>query len=153
MNPIKLFTSFKGRIGRRAYWFGLIALILISPFSISTILSGDPFGEAISHIRQLGLAGLGWTLVLFVPLAALNTKRLHDLGQSGLLAVLFYAPAALSAVTLFTGWRPELQQVIAWSTLIAGLLGAAGLWFLVRLGFYAGSDGPNKYGPARGVTA
>lgn len=143
---VRLFTSFHGRIGRRAYWFGLIVLIAISPFSLGAVLSSDPFAEAIGHIRQLGLAGLGWTIALLYPLAALNTKRLHDLGQTGLLGLLFYAPAALSAVTLFTGWTPQLEQAISYTTLVAGFLGAAGIFFLFRLGFYPGTRGANKYG-------
>lgn len=148
MGLIKLFTSFTGRIGRRAYLFGLIALILISPFSISAILSSDPFQEAIKTIQELGLAGLGWTLALFIPLAALNTKRLHDLGQSGLVAILFYAPAALSAVTLFTGWSPDtMQTALSWTTMIVGLFGVATAWFLYRLVLSRGTSGPNKYGP------
>lgn len=147
MGLIRLFTSFRGRIGRLAYWFGLLVLIAISPFSITAILSADPFGEAISQVQNLGLAGLGWTIALFYPLAALNTKRLHDLGQTGLIAVLFYAPAALSAVTLFTGWAPpELSEAISYSTWIAGLFGAASIFFLFRLGFSGGTNGPNKYG-------
>ncbi|MEO1281004.1 MAG: DUF805 domain-containing protein [Pseudomonadota bacterium] len=148
MGIIRLFTSFNGRIGRGAYWLGLIVLIAASPFSISAILSSDPFGEAFAAVRDLGVTGLGWTLALFLPLAALNTKRLHDLGQTGLIAVLFYAPAALSAVTLFTGWTPsEFDQVVSYSTWLAGLFGAASVFFLFRLGFYPGTAGPNKYGP------
>jgi len=143
---IRLFTSFSGRIGRRAYWFGLIVLIAISPFSLGAILSADPFAEAIGHVRELGLAGLAWTAALFYPLAALNTKRLHDLGQTGLLAVLFYAPAALSAVTLFTGWTPQLEQAISYTNLVAGFVSATGLFFLFRLGFVGGTRGDNKYG-------
>jgi len=149
INPIKLFAGFTGRIGRRAYWFGLIVLMAISPFSLSAILSSDPFAEAIAHVRQLGVPGLMWTLALFVPLAALNTKRLHDLGQSGIYAVLFYAPAALSAITLFTGWTPQMETMVSYSTAIAGLMGVAGVFFLFRLGFYPGTEGPNKYGPER----
>lgn len=151
MWPVRLFTSFKGRIGRRAYWFGLALLIAVSPFSIGAILSADPFQEAIANVKGLGVAGLAWTVALFYPLAALNTKRLHDLGQTGALAVLFYAPAALSAVTLFTGWSPDLDQAVAnmisYSTLVAGFFGAASAFFLFRLGFYPGTAGPNKYGP------
>ena len=144
---IKLFTSFTGRIGRRAYWFGLIALILASPLSVRAILSPDPFQEAFGAIQSLGMTGLFWTLGLLIPLAALNTKRLHDLNQTGLIGVLFYAPAAMSAVTLFTGWKIDaLDQALSWTTLIAGLFGAASLWFLVKLGFYGGTSGANKYG-------
>lgn len=145
-NPLRLFLSFNGRIGRFAYWFGLLVLLAASPFSIWTALSQDPFKDAIALTRETGLAGLGWTLALLVPLAALNTKRLHDLGQSGLLAVLFYAPAVLSAAAFFTGWQPQFADAIAYAELLAGWLGVAGAWFLVRLGFFPGTAGDNKYG-------
>ncbi len=147
MNPISLFTSFKGRIGRTYYWIGLIVLILISPFSFGAVFSADPFSEAISYVRSMGLQGLAWSLALLFPLAALNTKRLHDLGRSGLVGLLFYAPAALSAVTMFTGWTPRVEQIHYWTSLLAGIVGATGLWFLVRLGFSRGTRGANKYGP------
>ncbi len=147
MGLIRLFSSFTGRIGRMAYWFGLIVLIAISPFSIGAVLSADPFGEAIRVIKEFGMAGLGWTAVLLLGLAALNTKRLHDLGKSGWLGLLFYVPAGLSAATLFTGWvPPQLDDAIWWTRLLAGWMGAAGIWFLVRLGLYSGTNGPNKYG-------
>lgn len=145
---VRLFTSFQGRIGRRAYWFGLIVLILISPFSISAVLSADPFQAAIGAIRNFGLIGLLWALGLLIPLAALNTKRLHDLGKSGLIAILFYAPAAVSVISNFTGWQPGgLGDAISWTLALAGVAGAAGAWFLFKLGFYSGTEGPNKYGP------
>lgn len=144
---VGLFTSFQGRIGRMAYWFGLLVLVAISPFSFGAVFSSDPFREAISTIQKLGLPGLAWALILLFCLAALNTKRLHDLNKSGLQAVLFYAPAALSALTLFTGWEPDFQQqVISWTTLLATTVGATGIWFLIRLGFSGGTSGPNNYG-------
>lgn len=145
LNPFRLFFGFTGRIGRLAYWLGLIVLIAASPFSFWAVFSDDPFAEVVSLTRETGLAGLGWSLALLLPLAALNTKRLHDLGQTGLMGLLFYAPAAITAVTFFTGWRPEVDNALMYAQWIAWWFGAAGLWFLVRLGFYRGTPGPNKY--------
>lgn len=150
INPISLLLSFHGRIGRFAYWIGLIAIVAVSPFSIWTVFSRDPFTDAIAAVDKLGWAGLFWTLVLFVPLSALNTKRLHDLGQSGFQAVLFYAPAALAAAQVFIGDDPSFAEFRWWAGWVFWLAGAAGLWFLVRLGFYRGNKGPNKYGPRPG---
>lgn len=146
LNPYRLFLGFNGRIGRLAYWLGLIALVAVSPFSFGAVFSNDPFSEAADLTRDTGPVGLLWSLALLVPLAALNTKRLHDLGQSGLMGLLFYAPAAITAATFFTGWRPEVEDALWYTQLVAWWFGAAGLWFLVRLGFFAGSRGANKYG-------
>ncbi len=146
-NPINLFLGFRGRIGRFAYWFGLIVLIAVSPFSFWAVFSDNPFEEAILLTRQTGVGGLAWSIALLLPLAALNTKRLHE---TGLLGLLFYAPAALTAASFFTGWRPQIDQAL-WVTQILGWwTGAAGIWFLVRLGLYRGTPGPNKYGAPPG---
>lgn len=145
LNPFRLFLGFQGRIGRLAYWIGLIALVAASPFSFWAVFSDDPFTEAIGLTRQTGLAGLGWSLLLLIPLAALNTKRLHDLGQSGMIGLLFYAPAAITATTFFTGWTPDIENALTYAQWVTWWFGAAGLWFLIRLGFVSGTRGPNKY--------
>lgn len=150
LNPFSLFLSFRGRIGRLAYWFGLIILVAVSPFSFWAVFSDNPFEEALSLTQQTGIAGLAWSIGLLLPLAALNTKRLHDLGQTGLLGLIFYAPAALTAVSFFTGWKPQFEQALWLTDWLGWLTGAAGIWFLIRLGFYGGTDGPNKYGPYSG---
>ncbi|MEQ8823023.1 MAG: DUF805 domain-containing protein [Filomicrobium sp.] len=150
LNPFSLFLSFRGRIGRLAYWFGLIVLIAASPFSFWAVFSDNPFEEVLSLTRQTGFAGLIWSIGLLVPLAALNTKRLHDLGQTGLLGVIFYAPAALTAASFFTGWKPQFEQALWLTDWLGWFTGAAGIWFLIRLGFYGGTNGPNKYGPDPG---
>ena len=149
---MSLFTNligFQGRITRRTFWFGLLLLIVFSPFAFTTIVSSDPFSDVVRSIRQLGFSGLVWSIVLLFVLAALLTKRLHDRNKTGLYAVLFYGPALLKAVQFYTGysleggWFSFLQD---WGWLIGWELGFVGLWFLVELGLYGPVD-PNKYGP------
>ena len=151
INPFNLFFSFRGRIGRFAYWAGLLALIAISPFSLRTVFTTNPFAEALGAVRGLGWAGVAWTFALLWLLAALNTKRLHDRGQSGWLGLLFYAPAMLSTLQLFLAdapllsnarWWADAQGLLAWATWVTG---ATGIWFLVQLGVYPGTRGPNAY--------
>lgn len=150
MNPITLLTSFKGRIGRLAFWVGLILIAAVSPFSIYTVLSDNPFTDAIQAVHRFGFAGFAWSLALLFGVAALLVKRLHDRGKSGLYAAIFYLPAALAALTYFGGsGLPILADVTNWSTWIAWFTGASGVWFLISLGLYPGERGPNKYGPGR----
>jgi len=150
INPIWQLFGFSGRMGRQAYWLGLILVGALSPVSLWTIVSPDPFREVIATLPTLGWAGVAWTLALFLPLAALNTKRLHDLGQSGWQAVLFYAPAAIGTLELFVGQAPIFAEFQWWAGWALWLAGATGAWFLVRLGFYGGTDGSNRYGARRG---
>ena len=149
MSLITNLIGFQGRITRRTFWLGLLLLIIFSPFAFTTIISSDPFGDVVQSIRQLGLKGLVWSVVLLFVLAALLTKRLHDRNKTGLYAGLFYGPALLKAVQFYTGysleggWFSFLQD---WGWLIGWELGFVGLWFLVELGLYGPVD-PNKYGP------
>lgn len=146
MNLLATFLSFRGRIGRARFLFGLAVLAALSPFSLGTIVSSNPLHEMVALVRRSGAVGLGWSLALLFVLAALMTKRLHDRGKSGLFASLFYLPAALEVARFFLGPLPGLADVALWSGLLAAWLGATGLWFLVELGFYRGQNGPNAYG-------
>lgn len=149
MSLLSPFYSFEGRIGRRTFWVGLFILTAVSPFAFSTLISSDPIADLVNNIRQFGLKGLLWSLVLIFALAALLTKRLHDRNKSGIYAVLFYVPAILKAVQFYGGvsldggWFSWLQ---GWGWLIGLEMGAVGLWFLIELGLYGPVD-PNKYGP------
>ena len=146
MKLLSTFLSFRGRIGRGRFLFGLAVLAALSPFSISTIMSSNPLSELLTVIRRTGPVGLGWSLALLYVLAALMTKRLHDRGKSGLYAALFYLPAALQIARFFLGHMPEFARIASTSLVIAPWLGATGLWFLIELGFYKGQRGPNTYG-------
>ena len=150
MNPVRLFTSFEGRIGRLAFWLGLVTLATVSPFTLRTVLSSDPLGTALRAVHELVLVGLAWSVVLLLGIAAIMTKRLHDRGKSGLYAALFYLPALLGALTVFAGDQALVRDISRWSTYIAGWLGATGTWFLVDLGLFPGQRGANRYGPGRG---
>ncbi|MFN3868775.1 MAG: DUF805 domain-containing protein [Hyphomicrobiaceae bacterium] len=152
MNPITWMTSFKGRIGRRGFVAGLVLLALVSPFSVSTILSSNPVDEFASTVRQTGFAGLAWSIALLVMVAALMTKRLHDQGRSGIYAALFYLPTAIEIARFFGGGdllarSPELARYAYLSTFILPWVGASGLLFLVQLGLRGGQRGANRYGP------
>ena len=149
MPLISPFVSFNGRIGRRTFWVGLFILTALSPFAFSTLVSADPIAELINSVKQFGLKGLAWSVVLIFCLAALLTKRLHDRNKSGLYAVLFYGPALLKAMEFYGGlslggdWLSWVQD---WGWLLGLEMGAVGLWFLIELGLY-GPVEPNKYGP------
>lgn len=139
--------GFSGRIGRATFLTGLALLLALSPLSLGTILSSNPIQDVPRQIRQTGFAGLGWSLLLMLALASLMTKRLHDLGKSGSYAALFYLPAMIEIATFFTGHAPMVQKFAYWGHFAAAWLGVTGLWFLVKLGFYGGTRGPNAYGP------
>lgn len=82
---------FKGRTSREAYWYvvliGTMALFVFSvfsavPFSIFFDTSSDVFSLFIKILAHI---------VLF-PITAATWRRLHDVGKSGWLTLLFYVP-------------------------------------------------------------
>ena len=146
MNPFRLFLSFEGRTTRRAFWVGLAILIAASPVSLTLATVEDPLASAITATRALGIVGFAWSLGLLFALAALNIKRLHDRNRTGLFAVLFYGPAVLETAAFFVDGVPQLAQLEEYAVLTRSFLGAVGVWFLIELGFYPGTRGPNKYG-------
>jgi len=151
INPIKLFTSFSGRIPRLWFWVGLCTLAAISPFSIWSAMRGNPFAKGLELVRSLGVAGLLWAIVLLLPLAALMVKRLHDRGKSGIYALLFYLPAFLTTLRALDFNPPQLAQFEYWLSWVIWWTGAAGLFFLIDLGFFGSKSGSNKYGPQPGA--
>jgi uncharacterized membrane protein YhaH (DUF805 family) len=84
-----LFFGFKGRINRKAFLLGGLAMVVITLFVIYR-----------GSLVQENEAGLNfWTTVLsvvaFVSLwcqTALAAKRLHDMGRPGLLALTMFVP-------------------------------------------------------------
>ncbi|QLK87571.1 DUF805 domain-containing protein [Arsenophonus endosymbiont of Aphis craccivora] len=65
--------SFKGLIGRKPFWLGMVILFLLMVmiFSLQTFLLFSPYILLLLVI------------LLLYPLATIFTKRLHDRGKSG----------------------------------------------------------------------
>lgn len=153
MGLVRLFTSFHGRITRRAFWFGLIALMAVSSAiagpGVYSLLT-DAEGTVSQIFSGTGLLAL---IVIFVPAMALTVKRLHDRGKSGLTAALFYAPAALTLADAALGGG-YIAQITEWLSWILGIqMAAVGAWFFAELGFRGSERGPNAYGAQPGTDA
>ena len=73
-----LFTSLEGRIGRKSYWMGVIAMTLIVVIAaLLDVVFGTMTSEGYGIIS--GIAGL----VLIYPSIVLYAKRWHDRDKSG----------------------------------------------------------------------
>ena len=98
-----LYTSFRGRIGRKSFALGALLLLLIQIALFAWVLS---FGDGDGSVElEDGEALLGGFVVLCFwafaawGLLAMAVKRLHDLNLPGLLAVVLLVPAVA-----FLGW-------------------------------------------------
>ena len=82
-----LFFSADGRIGRQSFWIGFLILL-----GAGVVLSWIP------------LLGLLISIALIYPWTCLYSKRFHDMGRSGWLAVVPVAvPAVFFTIAIFTG--------------------------------------------------
>jgi uncharacterized membrane protein YhaH (DUF805 family) len=73
-----LFTSFEGRIGRQAYWTGVVVFIGLG--MIASILDWI-LGAQING--GIGLIGTIVSIAMIYPAIALYAKRWHDRNKSG----------------------------------------------------------------------
>jgi uncharacterized membrane protein YhaH (DUF805 family) len=113
-----LFLKMDGRINRRPFWLGILAIVVVSVVAaiIDAILGLPRFG-ANEYSGGTGILGIIVGLALIYPSICLSGKRWHDRDKS------------------------------AWWILI-GLIPIIGwIWALVETGFLAGTRGPNRFGP------
>ncbi len=130
-----IFLSFQGRLNRKPYWLGTIALlslVVIGVFGVMFLAGGGGGVAAIGVIY----------LILLWPTLAIGVKRLHDRNKSAWWLVVFYvAPTLLNVL----GEGGDGEGVGA---IIFGLASLAiSIWALVELGFLRGTVGANRYGP------
>jgi len=118
--------SFKGRIGRLAWWGG--QLIIVTWFIVACLLfvvvTGASLGGA-TQLTDLQKASVGASAILFIIAAlvpaiwvsaATSVKRFHDRDKSGLWFLIVFAPYIGS------------------------------VWLTIECGFLSGTPGGNSYG-------
>ena len=111
-----LLTSPEGRISRKPFWVGVVALLaFVLSASLLVFLAIETFVGTPSS-PSLGIGGILGGVLFYGLAVSLFAKRWHDRGKSG------------------------------WWTLIALVPVAGAIWILVELGFLRGTVGPNQYG-------
>jgi uncharacterized membrane protein YhaH (DUF805 family) len=82
------YAVFDGRSTRSEYWsfslIGFIIQILINQYDIQSNLWNDE--------HSIGVASTIFYLVIFVPSLAVSWRRLHDIGKSGWMTLLWLVP-------------------------------------------------------------
>ncbi len=131
MSPLKLFFSFKGRIGRKLFWLGTITPTCIIAATLNFLQKTNIYNDIIQV--------LGYSLIAWIVTAGFS-KRLHDLNQSGWFQLLFFVPATTSY--LLSTMNYNQPWVIA-TGYVAFLIG---LWLSIKAGIIQGTFGKNKFG-------
>ena len=128
---IYLLFSFRGRINRRQWWFGILAsyllVFIIGIFSVAVYIDLE---TELSIDLQSILGGLIWIPSLWI-LLALHTKRHHDRNRPGWWTIIAMVCAIPTGI-LFK---------------IIGLHGIIVILWIVFFGCLPGDAGKNRYGP------
>jgi uncharacterized membrane protein YhaH (DUF805 family) len=141
-----LFLSFEGRLERER-WLGAAAFfvaIVIATYAVTWLLTWLGW---ISAGSRDGLRAFV-QVTLLVPWLTLDWKRFHDLGHSGVWAVICPSLILFSLV-----WkRPAMADRIgAPHELVATGLDwlqlAVAVWLAYALAYRRGTEGPNRFGP------
>jgi uncharacterized membrane protein YhaH (DUF805 family) len=140
-----LFFAFNGRIGRRSWWIGTIAVALASVIG-TLLIEPAAFDLDAPAPRTVKEGGTLWQLALLVPTTALMVKRFHDRDLPWWVG---YAIGALGAVLTigqyFGFFIPGYTGAMGTAVIFA--IGLVFLYALIDNGFLRGTPGPNRYGP------
>jgi len=157
-----LLFSLNGRINRAQYWLGTIGVsvavfVLVFVLMLSTGASLANAREnpaaAVSAVARLALAIGPILLVSSWCGMALQVKRFHDRGRSGLWVLLPALPMTMLVSTLFHGVATNMSGAEVGAAMQPWLMF---LWlinfaFFIDLACLPSKEGPNKYGNPPGA--
>jgi uncharacterized membrane protein YhaH (DUF805 family) len=176
-NFIGLFTTTTGRISRKSWWLGTVALIVVnivisllilplvgvSLMPDMTALVANPASAdaaAVSATIADGMRRSAWvSLVMFAifafPIYALGVKRRHDKDNAGMDVIVYLAITAVLLLiqALGIGWESTTVSNVTiptpamWLNILSLAVGIFAIYLLVVLGFLKGTAGPNQFGP------
>jgi uncharacterized membrane protein YhaH (DUF805 family) len=133
---LKLLFSFQGRIDRTTYVVFFLASIALAIVN-HLLIPAKPAPSLFLPLLIYGVAQL-WVAL------AMGAKRLHDLGHSGWLQLLWLVSLVMSAIgSVLAAFSPLLGLPIF---LLALAISLWSLWLLVQMLFFAGQPGTNDYG-------
>lgn len=147
---IALLTTTEGRIARKQWWLGVLAMIIIS-LVLSIVLGILSFGNA----SFMAWAAVLINLLLIWPSYCIGIKRRHDRGNDGTdLKVLIGASVILNlvqasglGVTMVENGGVMLPMPSIWLGVLNVAFALFAIYMLVQLGFLRGTAGANRYGP------
>jgi uncharacterized membrane protein YhaH (DUF805 family)/TPR repeat protein len=134
MSTLELLFSFRGRIGRRLFWLGILIPVCIITIPLNFLTLTQNYSYIIFIFCYL--------IITWIGIAGF-TKRLHDYDQSGWLQLFFYIPAAATYTLSTLNYN---QHWVITSGYISFLIG---LWISIKLVIKRGTVGQNRYGKDR----
>ncbi|MGD9785076.1 MAG: DUF805 domain-containing protein [Hyphomicrobiaceae bacterium] len=139
------FFAFEGRITRRDWWLGMLALWAASAVYSLAVNPEAWFGHVGERI-PVTAAEVVFGLAMLIPQTALNLKRLADRGWGEGAAYGFALMVVVMSLLISWGALEPLQAVpvSALDWIARGLFMAMSLFIIVEAGFRRGAlDGSN----------
>jgi uncharacterized membrane protein YhaH (DUF805 family) len=126
------FFSWKGRIGRRTFFGGYVALSFVSG-AVGMLVLGPLM--LLSSTNFATISAIGFILIGagFIPLSALFAQRVHDLGWSAFIPLVLFAILAAPMFTVMDFAFGVFGYALARVAYSAGL-DVAGLFPIVMIG-------------------
>lgn len=151
------YANFSGRARRSEYWYYTLMTIIIS---IVLMLLDEALGLKYGATKSSGILNSLYSLAVFIPGLAVSVRRLHDIGKSGKLLLLFYVlMIALVIVMIVSGVSVFMSAMNPSAIDPSSVVSALGLGFFIPLllifaiAIYMlvlfctnGDTGTNKYG-------
>jgi uncharacterized membrane protein YhaH (DUF805 family) len=117
-------VNFAGRASRQEFWgfhlFWLIVLVVTFGFAFFANVAVRNFSESETAALAFGLP-LIFVLVTILPWLALIVRRLHDIGQTGWLALLCYVPGIGALAIVVFGLVPSQKSENQWGAVPTGV--------------------------------
>jgi len=147
---VSLLTTTEGRIGRKQWWTGAVAMIVVA-LVLSILL------VAVTGANPTAVAwgGLVITLLMAWPSYALGIKRRHDRDSDGLdlkimigISILLGLIQALGIGFTMTdiGGGAMMPVPATWLSILNLAYAVYAIYMLVQLGFLRGTLGSNRFG-------
>jgi uncharacterized membrane protein YhaH (DUF805 family) len=135
-----LLLSLNGRISRSSFWIGTLIIVAISFAATYLILVIVGISDEAVLLSMLVAFALAY------PSYALMAKRFQDRDKPGWTALFAIVPVyAINLLQTFSVIDPYAPTPLYHALDYAAI--GIGLWVLVELGFFKGTQGPNRYGP------
>ena len=137
------YAVFSGRARRSEFWYFYLFYILVA-FGLSFLSIWFPVVKYLYILFGLGI---------FLPYTAVTVRRLHDIGKSGWILLIFMVAALLISMLMFlfidiiapTNESSSMTVFIVYSLFVFIVLALA-IWLIVWL-CKDSQPGENKWGP------
>jgi uncharacterized membrane protein YhaH (DUF805 family) len=146
MTLVDYYFSPRGRISRKEYWLGMVALVVLT-LPIAALIDPAAFRMVDGAVTPPSTAGTLWGLVVTWPSAAIAIKRFNDCNWPYWLGYVLALLMALLGVGNYFGFLLDPDHMDPAEKLVLVGLVVAFLWSLIENGFHRGTPGPNQYGP------